>query len=85
MKLRAPVQAGPIPVFQFGIYSDSDLSFFNGPSFDFGGRMHTNGNLWLAPNAGPLFMGDKVTVVGQVIRTNLENGFAGTSGGTYGG
>src|SRR5580700_6582719 len=85
VKLTRQVQAVSIPVFQFGIYSDSDLSFFNGPSFGFGGRTHTNGNLWLAPNAGPLFMGDKVTVVGQVIRTNLENGFAGTAGGTYGG
>ncbi|MFZ0581867.1 MAG: pilus assembly PilX N-terminal domain-containing protein [Candidatus Acidiferrales bacterium] len=85
VKLTRQVQAVSIPVFQFGIYSDSDLSFFNGPSFGFGGRTHTNGNLWLAPNDGPLFMGDKVTVVGEVIRTNLENGFAGTSGGTYGG
>jgi PilX N-terminal len=86
VKLTRQVQVVAIPVFQFGIYSDSDLSFFNGPSFGFGGRTHTNGNLWLAPNQGPLFMGDKVTVVGQVIRTNLENGYAvANAGATYGG
>src|SRR5271169_2098863 len=86
VKLTRQVQVVAIPVFQFGIYSDSDLSFFNGPSFGFGGRTHTNGNLWLAPNQGPLFLGDKVTVVGQVVRTNLENGYAiGAAGGTYGG
>jgi Tfp pilus assembly protein PilX len=85
VKLTRQVQVVAIPVFQFGIFSDSDISFFNGPSFSFGGRTHTNGNLWLAPNTGPLFLGDKVTVVGQVIRTNLENGYAGTSGSTYGG
>jgi hypothetical protein len=85
VKLTRQVQVVSIPVFQFGIYSDSDVAFFNGPSFQFGGRTHTNGNLWLAPNDGPLFLGDKVTAVGQVIRTNLENGTAGTSGGTYGG
>jgi PilX N-terminal len=86
VKLTRQVQVVAIPVFQFGIYSDSDLSFFNGPSFSFGGRTHTNGNLWLSPNQGPLFLGDKVTVVGQVIRTNLENGFAVTgAGATYGG
>jgi hypothetical protein len=86
VKLTRQVQVVAIPVFQFGIYSDSDLSFFNGPSFGFGGRTHTNGNLWLAPNQGPLFMGDKVTVVGQVIRTNLENGYVvGGAGSTYGG
>jgi PilX N-terminal len=82
VKLTRQVQVVSIPVFQFGIYSDSDLSFFNGPQFSFGGRTHTNGNLWLAPNSGPLFMGDKVTVAGQVIRTNLENGVA-TCGGSY--
>jgi hypothetical protein len=86
VKLTRQVQVVAIPVFQFGIYSDSDLSFFNGPSFSFGGRTHTNGNLWLSPNQGPLFLGDKVTAVGQVIRTNLENGFAVTGpGADYGG
>ncbi len=86
VKLTRQVQVVAIPVFQFGIYSDSDLSFFNGPSFGFGGRTHTNGNLWLTPNQGPTFLGDKVTVVGQVIRTNLENGFAVTgAGAAYGG
>jgi hypothetical protein len=86
VKLTRQVQVVAIPVFQFGIYSDSDLSFFNGPSFGFGGRTHTNGNLWLTPNQGPTFLGDKVTVVGEVIRTNLENGFAVTgAGAAYGG
>lgn len=75
VKLSRQIQVVSIPVFQFGIYSDSDVAFFNGPSFGFGGRTHTNGNLWLAPNAGPLYLGDKVTAVGQVIRTNLENGY----------
>jgi hypothetical protein len=84
VKLQRQVQVVAIPVFQFGIYSDSDLSFFAGPPFNFGGRVHTNGNLWLAANTGPLYLADKVTVVGQVIRTNLENGLA-IPGGGYGG
>ncbi len=75
VKLHRQVQLVAIPVFQFGIYSDSDLAFFNGPSLSFGGRVHTNGNLWLSPNSGPLLINDKITVVGQVIRTNLENGW----------
>jgi PilX N-terminal len=86
VKLTRQVQVVSIPVFQFGIYSDSDLSFFNGPPFGFGGRTHTNGNLWLTPNQGATFLGDKVTVVGEVVRTNLENGFAVTgAGAAYGG
>jgi hypothetical protein len=90
VKLQRQIQLVAIPVFQFGIFSQTDLSFFNGPPFDFGGRVHTNGNLWLAANSGPLYLGDKITVAGQVIRSNLENGYPGggaaiTAGGTYGG
>ena len=85
VKLQRQVQVVAIPVFQFGIYSDSDLSYFNGPPFDFGGRVHTNGNLWLAANSGPLYLADKVTAVGAVIRTNLENGYTINGGGDYSG
>jgi hypothetical protein len=82
VKLQREVQVVAIPVFQFGVYSDSDVAYFNGPTFQFGGRIHTNGNLWLSPNSGPLYLGDKVTAVGQVIRTNLENGYA-VNGSNY--
>ena len=75
-KLQRTVQTVAIPVFQFGIFSDTDLSFFAGPNFDFGGRVHTNGNLWLAEGDGStLTMRDKVTAAGEVVRTNLENGW----------
>jgi hypothetical protein len=75
-RLQRTVQTVAIPVFQFGIFSDTDLSFFAGPNFDFGGRVHTNGNLWLAEGDGStLTMRDKVTAAGEVVRTNLENGW----------
>jgi hypothetical protein len=75
VKLQRIVQTVAIPVFQFGIFSQTDLSFFAGPNFNFGGRVHTNGNLWLAEGTGnTLTLADKVTAVGQVIRTNLANG-----------
>jgi hypothetical protein len=83
VKLQRQMQVVAIPVFQFGVYSDSDLAFFNGPNFNFGGRTHTNGNLWLTP-AGQLNMSDKVTVVGQVIRQYLENGDPYATGGYSG-
>ncbi|MGA8035257.1 MAG: pilus assembly PilX N-terminal domain-containing protein [Candidatus Acidiferrales bacterium] len=83
VKLQRQMQVVAIPVFQFGIYSDSDLAFFNGPAFNFGGRTHTNGNLWLTP-AGQLELSDKVTVVGQVLRQYLENGDYYTTGGYSG-
>jgi hypothetical protein len=90
VKLQRLIQLVAIPVFQFGIFCNDDCDFFAGPIFDFGGRIHTNGNLWLAANSGPLYLGDKVTASGQVILSNLENGYPGggatiTAGGTYGG
>ena len=73
------MEAVAIPVFQFGMFSDVDLAFFAGPNFDFGGRVHTNGNLFLAAgNNGAalstLTLRDKVTAVKEVIRERLQNG-----------
>jgi hypothetical protein len=64
-----------IPVFQFGTFSDVDLSFFAGSNFNFGGRVHTNGNIFLAEGTGStLTMNGKVTAVGEVITQQLQNG-----------
>ncbi|MGB2591577.1 MAG: hypothetical protein WBG02_16725 [Candidatus Acidiferrum sp.] len=76
VKLQRTTQTVGIPIFQFGIFSSTDLSFFPGPPFSFGGRTATNGNLFLATSGGPLTLSDPVTAVGNVIRTNLANGFA---------
>jgi PilX N-terminal len=86
VKLQRKIELIAIPVFQFGIFSNTDLAFFNGPLLDFGGRVHTNGNLWLAANQGPTLFRDRITASGQVIRSNLENGTATVAGGgAYGG
>ena len=64
-----------LPVFQFGIFSDLDLTFSANETFQFGGRVHTNGNLWLtAATGGTTTLADRVTVFGEVIRTHLANG-----------
>lgn len=69
------LEAVSIPVFQFGIFSDVDLSFFAGPDFNFGGRVHTNGNLFLSEGSGgTLTLSDKVTAVGDVVRQVMQNG-----------
>ena len=47
VRMRREMQTVGIPVFQFGIFSENDLSFFAGPNFDFGGRVHSNQHLWL--------------------------------------
>ena len=73
--MRRQLQTVAVPVFQFGMFSEGDLSFFAGPNFNFGGRVHTNGNLWLAQgNGNTLTLADRVTAVGEVFRTHLSNG-----------
>src|SRR5439155_18380648 len=46
-KLVRTTQTVGIPLFQFGIYSDTDLSFFRVPTFNFGAWEPTMGNLSL--------------------------------------
>jgi len=77
VKMIRNVEVALIPVFQFGVFSDSDLSYFPGPGFDFAGRVHTNGSLFLASSADPsgLTLHSKVTAVAEVIRAQLSNGF----------
>jgi len=74
INLIRTTQTVGIPMFQFGIFSDTDLDFFPGPNFNFGGRTHTNGNLFLAAGSA-LTLSDKVDAFKDVIRTNLENGW----------
>ncbi|HEX5433194.1 MAG TPA: pilus assembly PilX N-terminal domain-containing protein [Candidatus Angelobacter sp.] len=80
--LTRDVEVAQIPVFQFGVFSDSDLSYFAGPDFDFGGRVHTNGDLYLAEgNGATLTFHDKITAHGEIIRQTLVNGL--TTSGNY--
>lgn len=80
VKIQRLVQTVAIPVFQFGMFSQTDLAFFAGPNFNFGGRVHTNGNLWLAEGDGAtLTMSQKVTAAGEIITKNLENGWVTTT------
>ena len=69
-------QVALIPVFQFGVFSESDLSFFSGPNFDMAGPVHTNGDLY--PFVGPgstLVFHNKIEAYGNVVRTQLANGW----------
>jgi hypothetical protein len=77
-------QVALIPVFQFGVFSDSDLSVFPGSPLDFAGPVHTNGDFYpLASTGATLTFHAKVSAYGNVVRTQLPNGFA--ASGTYDG
>lgn len=81
VRLQRNVQTVAIPVFQFGMFSETDLSYFPGPNFNFGGRVHTNGNLFLATGSSLTFT-DKLTASKQVVREQLSNGWPTSSGYT---
>jgi hypothetical protein len=69
------IEVALLPVFQFGVFFDRDLSYSAGAAFDFGGRVHTNTHLFLASSAPTgLVFHSRITVAGEVIRTELSNG-----------
>lgn len=81
VNLTRTVQVALLPAFEFGVFCDGDCDYFAGPDFNFGGRVHTNGNLFLA-EGGKLTFTDKIAAVGQVITDRLENGHSTSSGYT---
>ena len=42
VNITRKVEVALIPVFQFGVFCGYDCSYFPGPNFSFGGRVHTN-------------------------------------------
>ena len=84
VRLRRELQTVAVPVFQFGLFSQTDLSFFAGPNFNFGGRVHTNGTLYLAEgDDNALTISDRVTAAGEIIRWQLSNGWLTGAGSGY--
>ena len=77
VNMSRTVEVALIPVFQFGVFSESDLSFFAGVNLDFNGRTHTNGDLYLLAGSGATTtFEDKITAWGNVIRTQLADEIA---------
>jgi hypothetical protein len=64
-----------IPVFQFGIFYDGDLTLHNGPAFAFGGRVHTNSNFYLTPSGEARF-DSRVSASGEIVTQLQRNGFS---------
>ncbi len=92
VRMTRQVEVALIPVFQFGVFSDSDLSFFAGPNFSVSGRVQTNGDLYLAAHDLPTTPGpggittflDKIRTAKEVVRDTLANGLD-ASGNNYNG
>ncbi len=76
-------QVALIPAFQFGVFSEGDLSFFSGPNFDMVGPVHTNGDLYpFVGDGSTLVFHNKLEVYGNVVRTQLANGWGAGTGYT---
>ena len=80
VSITRTVEVAELPVFQFGVFCGYDCSYFAGPDFSFGGRVHTNMNLFLASQAHLVF-NDKVQAFSEVLTDRLENGYL--TAGTY--
>jgi Tfp pilus assembly protein PilX len=81
VNLTRTLEVALLPAFEFGVFCAYDCDYFAGPDFNFGGRVHTNQNLFLASGAKLTFT-DKIAAVGQVILDQLENGHPTSSGYT---
>src|ERR1700690_2706448 len=76
VSMTRTAQVALIPVFQFGVFSESDLSFFSGPSFDMAGPIQTNADLYAFVGPGStLTFHNQVSTYGNVIRYQLANGY----------
>lgn len=73
VKLRRQFFNDEVPIFQFGIFYDDDLEFHPGPRFDFGGRVHSNRNLYLMADTG-LYFSSRVSAVGEIVTDIARNG-----------
>jgi Tfp pilus assembly protein PilX len=75
VNITRQVEVAQIPVFQFGVFCGYDCSYFAGPNFSFGGRVHTNQNLFITSGNGTdLVFNDKLSAFQQIIMDQLENG-----------
>lgn len=71
--LRRQFYNNRVPIFQFGIFYEDDLEFHPGPRFDFGGRVHSNGNMFLMAGTG-LYFSSRVSSAGHIITDVARNG-----------
>ena len=64
-----------IPLFQFGAFYNDDLELNRPPLFTFGGKVHTNGNLFItAYNGEGVYFKSKMTAAGEIVNDIWKTG-----------
>lgn len=70
VQLKRRFYSDRVPIFQFGMFFEDDLELNRPPLFTFGGRVHTNSNLFITADARPengVYFNSKVTVAGEIV------------------
>lgn len=77
VRLKRRFYSDRIPIYQFGMFFEDDLELNRPPLFTFGGRVHTNGNLFItADSRSGIFFSSKVTAAGEIINDLWKPGTA---------
>lgn len=77
VQLKRRFYSDRIPIFQFGMFFEDDLELNRPPLFTFGGRVHTNSNLFITASAAAgVHFNSKVTVAGEVVNDIWKPGTA---------
>lgn len=81
VKLKRRFFIDRIPIFQFGMFFEKDLELNRPSLFTFGGRVHTNGNLFVTASSGyGIYFKSKVTAAQEIINDVWKPGMPLTSG-----
>lgn len=78
VEISLVVQDALVPLFQFAVFYEQDLEFHPGPDMTIGGRMHSNGDMYLGAGAS-LNINSYVTAAGNIYASRKAG-----SGQTYG-
>src|SRR6202050_903396 len=77
VSMSRTAQVALIPVFQFGVFCDSDCGFFDSPNLTFAGRVHTNSDLYLGVSSCcTLTFNNKLEAYGNIVTQVLPNGLS---------
>lgn len=80
VSMTRTAQVALIPVFQFGVFCEGDCAFYNSPTLDFAGRVHTNGDLYVGVAQGyTLTFHSKLDAYGNIVTANIPNGLTASS------
>ena len=74
------VESDLVPVFQFAVFYENDLEIAPGPAMTLGGRVHTNGNLYLQSGSG-LNIDSYTTAAGSIFHGRKPGSGAGSASG----